>query len=222
MTREGGVASFRRMRAAARLVPSLMLLATVPAAADPLGHAIADRAQELVGLPSVRSAAPRESDDCTGLVRLVYGENGIDLREVPARPGENGVSALFRAAQKARAFHRAAPREGDIVFFRETYDRNRDGKRNDGLTHVGVVASVDPDGEVTFVHRIRAGIARSRLSLRHPQRRALNDVLRRGTAASRPYLAGELLTGFASPGPLRKVAAEGRAPPRPPRRRRRS
>ncbi|HXN82534.1 MAG TPA: hypothetical protein VN883_08640, partial [Myxococcales bacterium] len=91
--------------------------------AGELGRAIAGRAEALVGLPSVAAVARDVPDDCTGLVRLVYGKSGIDLRDLPAQPGDNGVTSLFRAAHVAHAFHRRAPRGGDIVFFHETYDR---------------------------------------------------------------------------------------------------
>ncbi|GAC1548492.1 MAG: hypothetical protein NVS2B9_15350 [Myxococcales bacterium] len=157
-----------------------------------------------MGLRSLSAVSRAVTDDCTGLVRFVYGEKGIDLRALPAQAGDNGVTSLFRAARRARAFHRRGPQAGAIVFFRETYDRNRDGKRNDGLTHVGVVDSVSRSGTLTFVHRARTGIERSRLDLRHPRSKRTNDVLRRASPGSRAFLAGELVTGFASPERLKK------------------
>ena len=63
---------------------------------------------------------------------------------------------------------------------------------------VGIVDSVRGP-EVTFVHRTRSGIVRSRLDLRRPHARARNDVLRR---SPRRALTGELLAGFAAPDPL--------------------
>jgi hypothetical protein len=206
----------RATRAAVLAIPLLSL--SLAAGAGELGRAIAGHAEALVGLRSVAAVSRDVPDDCTGLVQLIYGRSGIDLRDLPAQPGDNGVTILFRAAHGAHAFHRRAPRTGDIVFFHETYDRNGDGKRNDGLTHVGVVDSVKPDGSVTFVHRMRRGIGRSRLSLRHPSRRRENDVLRRVTSSSRAYLAGELVSGFASPEPLllhRTAARARRAMPLP-------
>ncbi len=102
-----------------------------------------------------------------------------------------------------------APRPGDLFFFEETYDRNRDGRRNDGLTHIGVVERVEPDGVVTFIHRGGKGIARARLFLPEPEthwrketREVLNDYLRRPSRTLRAYLTGELFVGFASPEPL--------------------
>ena len=49
-------------------------------------------------------------------------------------------------------------------------------------------------GQITFVHRARHGIVRSRLDLLHPRSKAGNDFIKRGP---RPNLAGELLAGFA-------------------------
>jgi hypothetical protein len=90
-----------------------------------------------------------------------------------------------------------------LVFFRETYDRNRDGRRNDGLTHVGIVERVDKDGTVTFIHRANQGIKRSRMNPRLPKLRqtprgkVVNDFIRQKSSLSRGYLAGELFVGFA-------------------------
>ncbi len=86
---------------------------------------------------------------------------------------------------------RRYPRPGDLVFFRNTYRK--------GLSHIGIVDSVE-DGTVTFVHRANKGIMRSRLDLRRPHDRSRNDILRKGPPRG---LAGELVSGFASPDPLR-------------------
>jgi cell wall-associated NlpC family hydrolase len=149
-----------------------------------LGAQIAQRADRFVG-----HRPPAGRDDCSGFVTAIYGQEGIDLR-APERPGENGVTNIRRRARAARAL-RHYPRPGDLVFFRNTYRK--------GLSHVGIVDSVQ-DGTVTFIHRASKGITRSRLDLRRPHDRSRNDVLRRGP---HPGLAGELLSGFASPEPLR-------------------
>ena len=170
------------------------------------GERLASRAAALVGVRSLAKVTRRVPDDCTGLVRLVYQGEGIELMGAPGgKRGENGVTAIHRRARLAGALHRRTPRPGDLVFFRETYDRNRDGRRNDGLTHVGIVESVAPDETVTFIHRGAAGVERSRLNLRAPRSRTgpqgqiLNDYLRRRTARTRAYLTGELFTDFGSP-----------------------
>jgi hypothetical protein len=182
------------------------------------GERIARRAGDLVGRDSVSDIAPGYSDDCSGFVRLVYGSEGIDLSRLPAR--SSIVQAMYVRARENGALREGSPRPGDLVFFRNTYDRNRDGRRNDGLTHVGIVESVDEDGTVTFIHRGGHGIVRAHLNLeRRTEFRdgdeTLNDVLRRKSRLSRAYLAGELFAGYASPEGLGRAAvAQARRGPR--------
>jgi hypothetical protein len=171
-----------------------------------VGERIAKKATGLVGVTSLRTVSNTVPDDCTGLARLAYTSAGIDLMSGPGRKGENGVTHIYRAVRRQGALHRTKPRPGDLVFFRETYDRDSDGRRDDGLTHVGVVERVSPSGLVTFVHRGSKGIVRARMHLRWPathraraNREVLNDYLRRASHKHRAYVTGELFAGFASP-----------------------
>ncbi|WP_235216656.1 CHAP domain-containing protein [Archangium violaceum] len=171
-----------------------------PAAPPPKGRRVATRAGKLVG---ASLSAYRVPDDCSGLVRAAYQAVGIELLSHGTLPGENAVSAIHRRAQRAGALHKRAPKPGDIVFFRETYDRNRDGQRNDGLTHVGVIESVERDGTVVFVHRGGSGVKRARMNLRFPGKReqggrVLNDYIRRAEGGERARFASELFSGYAS------------------------
>ncbi|MFP2927046.1 CHAP domain-containing protein [Pyxidicoccus sp. 3LG] len=182
-----------------------------------MGERIAARATGLVGVTSLRSVSSTVPDDCTGLARLAYTSAGLDLMAGPGRKGDNGVTHIYRVMRRRGALHRSKPRPGDLVFFRETYDRDGDGRRDDGLTHVGVVERVEPGGLVTFVHRGGKGIARSRMHLRWPtrhharsSREVLNDYLRRASRQHRAYVTGELFAGFASPEPLARPPSVSR------------
>lgn len=161
------------------------------------------RAKAWVGLPSLRTVSTTVNDDCSGLTYLAYRKPGVDLLPGSLLPGENGVKAIHRKAGGLGAL-RAEPRVGDLVFFRDTADKNRDGLLNDGLTHIGIVERVGADGTVTFVHRGSNGVKRARLNLTRPEERkdekgrVLNDWLRRRDKRHRAYLAGELVAGFAS------------------------
>ena len=171
-----------------------------PAAPLPRGRRVASRAGKLVG---ASLTAYRVPDDCSGLVRAAYQAVGVELLSHGTLPGENAVSAIHRRAQRAGALHKRTPKPGDIVFFRETYDRNRDGERNDGLTHVGVIESVERDGTVVFVHRGGSGVKRSRMNLSFPGKRSqgervLNDYIRAAQGGERAKLASELFSGYAS------------------------
>ena len=172
---------------------------------SPVGNRIAARARQLIGV-SLHSVDPSVPDDCTGLVQLAYQSAGLHLMEGGGRAGDNGVMVLFRKASSLGAVRYKRPRPGDIVFFRETYDRNRDGLRNDGLTHVAIVERVEAGGQLTLVHRGSRGVARTRMNLQqatvHRQKRSgavVNDYLRRASGTQRAYLTAELFAGFASP-----------------------
>jgi hypothetical protein len=168
-----------------------------------IGQRAVSRAALWVGLPSLARVSREVNDDCSGLMHLAYWRPGLNLMPEDARPGENGVAAIYRKARELGAV-REWPRPGDLVFFQETYDRNRDGQRNDGLTHIGVVERVSKDGQVTFVHRAGGGVKRSRLHLsqrdvrRDGKGRVLNDWLRRADRKHPGQLAGELVVGFAA------------------------
>ena len=180
-----------------------------PARREPSRQAlsIVARAERLVGVALRGRVARGVPDDCSGLVRLAYLEAGINLVSHGFLAGENAVTAIHRRARERGALHREAPQPGDLVFFQETYDRNRDGRRNDGMTHVGVVERVEAEGTVTFIHRGSKGVARSRMNLLFPRsHRAggalLNDYLRAAARGQRAWLTGELFVDFASPEPL--------------------
>jgi peptidoglycan DL-endopeptidase CwlO len=169
-------------------------------------------ARELVGSPQVKLAGRSWPDDCTGLVQAVYAKAGLSFRGARVA-GDNGVTALYRYARThGRVYIRGQPRPGDLVFFRETYDQNRDGRRNDGLTHVGLVDGIEEDGTVVIIHRVKRGVVRYRMNLAKPNLRrdprtgeVLNDLLRAPGVGKVPVLTGQLFAAYGSvlpePGP---------------------
>ncbi|SEM12880.1 CHAP domain-containing protein [Stigmatella aurantiaca] len=162
-------------------------------------------ARSLVGQSKVTVKGRPYPADCTGLVEAAYSSAGISFRG-NSKPGDNGVTAIYRYAQaQGRVYTRGTPTPGDIVFFRETYDQNRDGRRNDGLTHVGVVDKVAADGTVTVIHRVQRGVVRYRMNLARPNAakdarsgQVLNDTLR-APSSGRPFaLTGQLFAAYAT------------------------
>lgn len=164
-------------------------------------------------------AGERFNDDCSGFAQAVYAAEGVDLRGLMQRiaPGERrGVKAAWLAAQAEGRVLGAGerPEPGDLVFWHDTYDRNRNGKADDRFTHLGVVEHVE-DGTVTFLHRGAKGVARGVMTLARrrqsaaPDGRRLNSVLR---SPAHPVkgggLAGQLFAGYARLGEPR-VAVGG-------------
>jgi hypothetical protein len=160
-------------------------------------------AQDLLHRP--RSVPKEVTTKCTSFVQWVYAQEGLLLT-----PEGGNVEFMYGAARRLKAVRRRAAEPGDLVFFRNTYDRDGNGVLDDGLTHVGIVEAVDDDGVISFIHAIHGGVTRSRLDFRHPRthRRkgeVRNDYLRTATDTWPAALAGQLLAGFASASRLAEV-----------------
>jgi cell wall-associated NlpC family hydrolase len=177
-----------------------------PARRTPGGReAVLAAARGLMGKKQVVVDGRRFPSDCIGLVQAAYSRAGLTFQGAWKR-GDNGVTAVYRYAQAhGRVYTGGRPVPGDVVFFRETYDQNRDGRRNDGLTHVGLVDAVDEDGTVTVIHRVQRGVVRYRMNLarkdlrRDPKTGAvLNDVLRPPGPGRRHVLTGQLFVAYAT------------------------
>lgn len=139
-------------------------------------------------------------DDCSGYVCAVFTRAGLPLR--------GDTRSLWQAARSLGAtYDDPLPQVGDLAFFDNTYDRNRNGRWDDPLSHVAVVLSVDDDGTITLAH---GGTSRGRtkmvMNLQQPgvhrteDGKELNSYLRprrRGDPRSWRYLSGELWRGFA-------------------------
>jgi len=138
-------------------------------------------------------------DDCSGFVEATLARVGIPLQ---------GSTRMLWVAMADRGWthHRRAPRPGDLAFFDDTYDRNKNGRRDDDLSHIAIVLGVRPDGTIVLAHAgTSSGRSRFTMNLSRPRHQfdvdgsRINDALRRGTGGStRGTLAAELLRGFAT------------------------
>lgn len=91
--------------------------------------------------------------DCSGLVRCIYSRLNLDIFKPSSYNGPIGPIAMFHYFNEQGWVHRGTPRVGDAVFWHGTIDRDRDGSYvNDPITHVGIVAGIDPDGRIRILH----------------------------------------------------------------------
>lgn len=177
---------------------------------------LAARGASLVGhAAAFRVGGERFNADCTGFVEAVYALEGVPLHALMRRaaPGErSGVVAIYRAASAYGVVFGGGgewPAPGDLVFWHDTYDRNRNGKADDPFTHVGIVEYV-VDGTVVFLHRGGQAVARGAMTPERPGEKAadgvaLNSAIRRKDArlANVPVLAGALFAGYGRLDPRR-------------------
>lgn len=169
--------------------------------------AIVKTATRLVGARTVEVNGHHITYDCAGVTRAVFLEHGIDLYDSrTADQQANGVRLIYNHIREHGKLHQGpAARPGDLVFFDNTWDANRDGRMNDRLTHVGIVERQDPDGTITFISRVAGAVERYRMNLGLPHiyrtadGKVLNDHIRRKDGldgGKSGYLTGELFAGF--------------------------
>lgn len=175
----------------------------------PRRTAIVHTATQLIGARTIDVNGRRVAYDCAGVTRAIYLKHGIDLYQGgPGNPHANGVRIIHAHIRQQGTFHQGpVVHPGDLVFFDNTWDFNRDGKVNDPLTHVGIVERQEPDGTVVFISRVAGTVERYHMNLALPHMhktadgRVLNDYLRRKDAidpANTDYLTGELFAKFAT------------------------
>jgi peptidoglycan DL-endopeptidase CwlO len=170
-----------------------------PAPVDPVERMLSAARAEL------GKRGGREGIDCSTFVRSAYSAAGVDLYSA-ASPRDNGVQAIRRYVRRHGRLHRRRhPAPGDLVFFDNSYDRNRNRLLDDRLTHLGIVEDVLADGTVLVLHSTNHGVVREPMNLRRPHAsraaggEPINAVLRRRTphdSPGTPRLMSELFAGF--------------------------
>ena len=93
---------------------------------------------------------------------------------------------------------------GDVVFFDNTYDRNKNHRLDDPLTHIAIVVAVDSDETVQMVHLGGSGITDLTMNVKHPtehkspEGKLWNSYLRvNRKGESSPRLTGQLFRSYA-------------------------
>lgn len=162
------------------------------------GRDVATAAGALVGCRKLSVGGETYRWDCSGMVMAAYAKADEALT--------GNSKALWEQAKEAGVLHkRKEPALGDVAFFDNTYDRNRNGRRDDKLTHVAVVEEVAPDGTITLVHLGSKGVVRILMNMHHPGERTdeagqkINSYLRASSGKDGgKVLSGDLCVGFGS------------------------
>ncbi len=151
----------------------------------------------------------RYNPDCSGFVAFVFHLTGLNLLEIYGK-GDSGVSAIWDGLEEFGLI--LEPKEkllpGDIVFFDNTADINRNLFWDDKLSHIGMVESIDEYGTITYTHYGSKGVVRAKMNLSHPkeysamidgEKYRLNDLLRvsKKRGINPKYLSGALYRGAA-------------------------
>ena len=149
--------------------------------------------------------------DCSGVVAAIYYYAGIDLQAYYSDYTGTGTERIYKALKDRNLLHTSwQPEPGDIIFWDNTYDRNRNRKANDYLTHMGMVVSRDRHGNIVYVHHnYSRGIVFEHMNIRHKNVHTrivrgetiiVNSPMRKkgSPSASAGTLSGELFRVFGS------------------------
>lgn len=174
--------------------------------ADPATSALAEVRQQivdgglsLVGKEKLVVNGKSYSFDCTGVVLASYAFAEIDLAFRFNRYSGNGVRRIFYTLHDEDLLYRVDyPIPGDIIFWDNTYDANRNGKVDDEFTHVGLVIAVADDGLISYLHHhYRQGAIVEYMNLLEPDKDFDNAGRRINSALRMRGLGGDIGTNAA-------------------------
>jgi len=156
------------------------------------GEDIAAGAAKLLGKRRLEVGEQSFRYDCSGMVCAAYATTGQRL--------SGSSKSLYEEAVGAGILHtERLPRPGDIAFFDNSYDRNNNRRRDDELTHVALVESVDEAGTITLIHLGSGTVGRIQMNLLRPNDASVNSYLRAPSDRDGgPRLTGELWRAFGS------------------------
>ena len=143
-------------------------------------------------------------NDCSGFVDYLYKQISINLLEdmYDYPPDTRASKLMYLFCEKRGFLHQKEPEPADLVFFHNTYGKNRRK-----ITHVGIVVEKEDEDETLYiVHKISRGIVKDPMNIQHKTKHSnekgkiLNAYLRKrsfyDTQNHIPHLAGELFTSF--------------------------
>ncbi len=154
---------------------------------------LAEGAGYVLGKESLNIRGKKFALDCTGVVLAIYYYAGLDLAGDFPKYSGNGVTRLYKSLEQEKLLYNTnQPETGDIIFWDNTYDRNKDGRLNDTLTHVAMVVTSKKDGTIEYIHHnYRKGIIIEYMNLLNPdvfqkldrgEMRIINSPMRMKTA----------------------------------------
>lgn len=151
--------------------------------------------------PKVAPTVNSMSSLALAYVSDVYRINGLNIEQKIGNDRPTIGDVYQYAFKQKLVYQTTRPAIGDLVFFHNTFDRNRDGRWNDWHSLVGIVENVDDDETITVLI-YTTKIEKIALNLKYPELKsrkgnAINSQLR-PDEGSQIGSAAKLFAGFAN------------------------
>ncbi|MCX7821651.1 MAG: C40 family peptidase [Brevinematales bacterium] len=133
-------------------------------------------AKESIGLSYVPNVKGKNfTCDCIGFVRYVYYSAGVDITQIFGN-GRGGVSSLYDGMEKRGwVYNEFPPTVGDLIFFDNTFDANRNRKWDDELTHIGIISGFGKHNTIFYIHYASGKVKEDRINLSYPNTHAFRQ-----------------------------------------------
>lgn len=154
------------------------------------------------------------NNDCSGFVSMVFNKFDYKFTDVfytGSVASASMVQTIYIYTQKfGNIFKDKTPKVGDLIFFDNTHDRNKNRKVDDKLTHIGIVIGVEPNGTVHYIHHSSKGVNIQIMNIQYPDQRFIvtngkkeyvNSYLRARTKKDKsdiPIYSGEMFRAYGS------------------------
>lgn len=154
------------------------------------------------------------NNDCSGFVSMVFNKfdyKFLDVFYSGSVASASMVQTIYIYTQKfGNIFKDKTPKVGDLIFFDNTHDRNKNRKVDDKLTHIAIVIGVEPNGTVHYIHHSNKGVNIQIMNIQYPDQRFIetngkkeyvNSYLRARTKKDKsdiPIYSGEMFRAYGS------------------------
>jgi hypothetical protein len=121
---------------------------------DNVGVRVAKESMNHLGEVLIDFNGKKYDFDCSGFIRFVFIQYaGVDLDKYIVKQSRSKVEAYYNTFKiEVEGKLRIMP--GDLIFFDNTYDRNRNGVMDDELTHIALVIGYDREsGSIVFINK---------------------------------------------------------------------
>ncbi len=111
------------------------------------------------------------TNSSSGFIKMVFLKFKVNITKSMKTKDKNGkwlsmTKLIFHfVKENGRLYKNKDYQIGDLIFFDNTYDKNKDGKFNDKLTSIGLITNIDKDKTISFLINISGKISLKYINL---------------------------------------------------------